>query len=527
MSSCWDYLIWNQFDDQTPPYIPCGLVGGFTFVIQGFPPSVRFARMRERMGDKNHLTIYKVDIRRYYYLVIQCLKITLLMASEPTETRRALEALLRNYTRAFPTFAQPTETSSDTLAVVLLSGSTGAFGSNILAALVARPNVRLVYAVSRPSNSGIDVRERHGIAFSREGIDTALLEDKKVRLIEGDLSIVGFGMKNELFQELKSSITHIIHNGWQVNFNLPVSKFEANIQSVRNLVDFALTTKISSSQPVKLIFISSLGVFRNTDPLDPDKIWPEERLPVPDSALGLGYTEAKWVSENVLDEAARLTALRPTVVRLGQLVGGPGGYWSEREWFAAMIKSSLLFGMLPNVPGVSSWNRSHVAAKAVVDMLDTEERYLHLVHPRPIVWTDLMSIFSRRLRLPIVHMDFWMKVLHRAVYEAEKVASALKDDSAARESMREMLRQNPAARMIKFFIQEHESCKGKPLSPDKQTVWTPLVRCERAVAASRTLQSSQLPQIGEHDVDQWIQNWKRVGFLTSKQIPHYPDKSLL
>ncbi|KAL5534944.1 hypothetical protein ACEPAF_3034 [Sanghuangporus sanghuang] len=449
------------------------------------------------------------------------------MASEPTETRRALEALLRNYTRAFPTFVRPTETSPETLAVVLLSGSTGAFGSNILAALVARPNVRLVFAVSRPSNSGLGVRERHAIAFRREGIDTALLEDKKVRLIEGDLSIIGFGMKSELFQKLKSSITHIIHNGWQVNFNLPVSKFEPNIQSVRNLVDFALTTKISSGQPVKLIFISSLGVFRNTDPLDPDKIWPEERLPVPDSALGLGYTEAKWVSENVLDKAARCTALRPTVVRIGQLVGGPSGYWNEREWFAAIIKSSLLFGVLPNVPGVLSWNRSHVAAKALVDMLDTEERYLHLVHPRPIVWTDLMSIFSRRLRLPIVHIDFWMRALHRTVCEAEEVASAFKIDSAARESMREVFRQNPAARMIKFFIQQHESCKGKPLSPDKQTVWTPLVRCERAVAASRTLQGSQLPRIGEHDVEQWMQNWKRVGFLTSGQSPDYPYKSLL
>ncbi|KAL5518378.1 hypothetical protein ACEPAH_60 [Sanghuangporus vaninii] len=449
------------------------------------------------------------------------------MASEPTETRRALEALLRNYSRAFPTFVQSTETSSGKLAVVLLSGSTGAFGSNILAALVARPNVRLVYAVSRPSSSGLDVRERHAIGFRREGIDTALLEDKEVRLIEGDLSIIGFGMKSELFQKLKSSITHIIHNGWQVNFNLPVSKFEPNIQSVRNLVDFALTTKISSGQPVKLIFISSLGVFRNTDPLDPDKIWPEERLPVPDSALGLGYTEAKWVSENVLDEAARCTALRPTVVRLGQLVGGPSGYWNEREWFAAIIKSSLLFGMLPNVPGVLSWNRSHVAAKALVDMLDTEERYLHLVHPRPIIWTDLMSIFSRRLRLPIVHIDFWMRALHCTVYEAEEVVLTIKNDSAARESMREVFRQNPAARMIKFFIQEHESCKGKPLSPDKQTVWTPLVRCERAVAASRTLQGSQLPQIDEHDVKQWMQTWQRVGFLTSRQSPNYPYQSLL
>ena len=82
------------------------------------------------------------------------------------------------------------------------------------------------------------------------------------------------------------------------------------------------------------------------------KVWAEEHLSEPDSAFGSGYTEAKWVCENILHQAALRTGLRTTVVRLGQLVGGPSGYWSEREWFAAVIKSSLLFGMLPNVPGV-------------------------------------------------------------------------------------------------------------------------------------------------------------------------------
>lgn len=86
---------------------------------------------------------------------------------------------------------------------------------------------------------------------------------------------------------------------------------------------------------------------------DPNKVWLEEHLEQPDCALGAGYTEAKWVSENILEEAARRTQLKTTVVRVGQLVGGPGGYWNEREWFAAMIKSSIFLGMLPSIPGVS------------------------------------------------------------------------------------------------------------------------------------------------------------------------------
>ena len=78
----------------------------------------------------------------------------------------------------------------------------------------------------------------------------------------------------------------------------------------------------------------------------------EASIPEPDSALGSGYTESKWVSEQILDEAARRTPLRPTSIRLGQIVGGPGGHWSEREWCAALVKSSIYLGKLPAVPGV-------------------------------------------------------------------------------------------------------------------------------------------------------------------------------
>ena len=79
----------------------------------------------------------------------------------------------------------------------------------------------------------------------------------------------------------------------------------------------------------------------------------EESLPEPDSALVAGYCESKWVAEHILDEAARHTALRPTSVRLGQCVGGPNGNWSEKDWFARMIKSSILLGKMPITPGVS------------------------------------------------------------------------------------------------------------------------------------------------------------------------------
>ena len=78
---------------------------------------------------------------------------------------------------------------------------------------------------------------------------------------------------------MKSSVTHIIHNGefyyvpnpgstpdiiyvaWPVDFNLALSSFEKSIRGVKNLVDFSLTSP--RFPPPTLIFTSSIGVFQS------------------------------------------------------------------------------------------------------------------------------------------------------------------------------------------------------------------------------------------------------------------------
>ncbi|THH10114.1 hypothetical protein EW145_g1554 [Phellinidium pouzarii] len=381
-----------------------------------------------------------------------------------SEQCKVLQELVDKYTTSFPPFT-PSASSSRARGefngiVVLLSGSTGVFGSNILAKLAASPFVKRTYAVSRPSVNGLTVHERHARAFRREGISEALLNDGNVRFLDGDFSMEGFGMEARVFAKLQSTVTHIIHNGWQVNFNVPVEKFEANFRSVRKLVDFALHSQVNDDRPAKLIFISSLGVFRCVDPSDPNKVWPEERLVKPNSALETGYTEAKWVSEQILSEAASHTALQPTVVRIGQLVGGPNGYWSEREWFAALIKSSIFLGMLPDLPEILSWNTAPVAAQALLDMLNSSEPYLHLVHPKPVGWNVIISIFSRKLRVPVVPLDAWADALEHS-HELALSNASQKSGTQSREVMRKAMQQNPALRMLVLFTHGRTTSRSK------------------------------------------------------------------
>ncbi len=86
-------------------------------------------------------------------------------------------------------FVVTPENNSDigTRKVMLITGTTGALGSHILASLVLDENVQYIYAVNRPGDASINERQqraspRHG---SRHGLDVGL---EKVTMLESDLS---------------------------------------------------------------------------------------------------------------------------------------------------------------------------------------------------------------------------------------------------------------------------------------------------------------------------------------------------
>jgi thioester reductase-like protein len=86
----------------------------------------------------------------------------------------------------------------------------------------------------------------------------------------------------------------------------------------------------------------------------------EEVLSNPEIAVGTGYSESKWVAERILDAAAERTALRPVVVRLGQVCGDGNGTWNKNEWFPSLVKSALTLRCLPSLDGVSNIPKHHL-----------------------------------------------------------------------------------------------------------------------------------------------------------------------
>lgn len=116
---------------------------------------------------------------------------------------QAVNALVEKYTADLRTY----ESSSPEVVpskgdVVLLTGTTGALGSNILASLAGLDEVRLVYAFNRKSKNGVSLKERQVAAFNDRGLDPAVLDGGKVMLVESDLTQADLGLTNDLLQEV-------------------------------------------------------------------------------------------------------------------------------------------------------------------------------------------------------------------------------------------------------------------------------------------------------------------------------------
>lgn len=120
--------------------------------------------------------------------------------------RKVLHDLVDNYTQDFPPlYSGPQSDRSNDVkgAVILISGCTGAFGANLLGIFAQSPHIQTIYAISRPARSGPDVVERHARGLVREGYSTNLLNDGKVRMIEGELHLEEFGLEHELYATVR------------------------------------------------------------------------------------------------------------------------------------------------------------------------------------------------------------------------------------------------------------------------------------------------------------------------------------
>ncbi|OBZ65541.1 2-succinylbenzoate--CoA ligase, chloroplastic/peroxisomal [Grifola frondosa] len=181
--------------------------------------------------------------------------------------------------------------------------------------------------------------------YIRNSIIRALRQTTKATLNNIPLGLV-YRLGHDKYKELQGVVTNIIHNAWQVDFNLTLSSFEPLIAGVRNLVQFSLDS--ARSTPPSILFISSISVLQN-QPSSPSL---EDPVHNAIHAIGTGYGESKWSRRAFFCGRCTRQASTSTSCALGSCVETPFMVDGARRMQDEMI----------------SWIPVDVAASALLEM---------------------------------------------------------------------------------------------------------------------------------------------------------------
>ncbi|CAH0052193.1 unnamed protein product [Clonostachys solani] len=378
---------------------------------------------------------------------------------------------------------------------VIITGTTGYLGSYILDFLYRNPAVDEIWCLNRDrlaASKQPELARHRGLVESWEA--------KTVKFLTVNLQQQNWGLSEEEFATLAARARVLIHNAWQVNFNLPLESFDDHLVGVKHLIRFGEQAK----NALHVVFISSVSVAMNWNRV---AIGPVAELPITNlDAPGNGYGESKLVAEHLIYEASRRGAFSASVCRTGQ-AGGPvdngtvQGEWNRHEWLPTLIETSLHMRALPSELGlceITDWIPIDRLASMLTDIallppLSANAcRFYHLVNPTKTSWGAIAPTIQERLtrtcsaEIRICPLSEWVQLLEKTASLARTVA-----DGPVVHSGRNLR----GLKLIDFYrglVAEAEST---------QPIWL----MEGALSASPNLR--QLPAVGENWMTLWMKQW--------------------
>jgi nucleoside-diphosphate-sugar epimerase len=272
--------------------------------------------------------------------------------------------------------------------VVLLTGATGTLGTHTLAQLTRTSSVKkVVCLVRRPGATGsatnpMPNENGHNSLMDKllkgmesQGLVLTPSEWAKVTTIDSQPFFEKTGQQGQAEKDvspdilfrLASEVTHICHLAWPMDFKRTLKSFRPHISFLGKLVELAISAKARQHYmpPVRLVFASSIAVMRyrstskhdETNPSYAERMVPETAIDDPSVVTPMGYAEAKWVCERILDKVGqtRRAQVDPVIVRIGQISGPAStqGTWKTIEHIPALVRASQIVGAFPAAQGVS------------------------------------------------------------------------------------------------------------------------------------------------------------------------------
>jgi amino acid adenylation domain-containing protein/thioester reductase-like protein len=268
-------------------------------------------------------------------------------------------------------------------ASVLLTGASGYLGAHVLRALLDQTTAQ-VHCLVR-ADSDAEAFERVRANLMRHELwrsDDA----PRVKAWAGDLARPMLGLPPAVYRRLSTEVDVIHHVGAQVNYARAYADMRgANVMGARSVIELALTGKLKAVNVVSTKYVcfelGAQGV----------SIQGHEGPIVSPDGMFVGYTQSKWVSEQLFQQAGEL-GVPVAIIRPGQITASATGavHWPE-DAFHSLVE---MFQGMGTRPQVGEWADGAIdvvpvdyCAAAIVAIgakPDSYGRHFHLVNPAPM-----------------------------------------------------------------------------------------------------------------------------------------------
>ncbi|KAE8150923.1 hypothetical protein BDV25DRAFT_139358 [Aspergillus avenaceus] len=323
-----------------------------------------------------------------------------------------MDRMVDKYTKSIPALHRDYDLHGEGN-TILLTGSTGSFGSYLLDVFLRNPSIRKVYCL----NSSPDALHKQMLSFEERDLNVEALSRARVEFLATTLEDEQLGLSRDKYEEISDAIDAIVHNAWKVDFNLPVQSFTNHIEGTRNLASLSLYSR----KKAHMYFVSSVAAISGLEPLQ-NKV-PETPLLGKPGPSGQGYAQSKHVAEQICLSASLRSGMPCTILRIGQIAGPMTkscGRWNRNEWLPSLIITSKSMGMIPESLDMPvDWIPIDILAQVVSDIVHSETNndsrgpatLVHLKNPHLTDWCNLLPIIQKRTGAKPVSLERWIDEL--------------------------------------------------------------------------------------------------------------------
>jgi thioester reductase-like protein len=278
---------------------------------------------------------------------------------------------------------------------IFLTGATGLLGLFLLRYLILSSTSRVYCLVRSRGKATAHDRLIQSLKDFRQWQDVSQLFESRVVVVDGDLSLVNFGLSEENFVKLAKDVDMIYHNGAMISGLQPYEHLK--LHNVNATLEVIKLATIDHVKPI--IYVSTFSVF-------PDKFEFSEKdecaIPNPAEVLSklLPYGASKLVGEIMLQEADKICDIKVSYFRLGFISGDTvTGSLARDQILSRYIRTIMLNKLAPDSDDDIYMTPVDFCAKLVCTMGHLFGNYFHVITTKKVLVNNLTNMIEQKLNM--------------------------------------------------------------------------------------------------------------------------------